>query len=445
MQEEGKKEAYDNVDVLYEDNDVIFVKIYNLDAAKYFGPEYLSRRYSYYGRGDLFVIYDKDTNEQLVIHKPTQYDFNVLDKYEFDFDIKKIEKKYPQLMSKILEIMGKSDLYSVLLQIKNGVEIESYELERLDDLIYNVNYNEKKPGNSIIEFKFDDIDDFFKVFGLDDYEISFLSSLFGGYHSDLDFYSYDFSDNDWKEGYLMRDFNEKNIEKVKEILLFISPNIVTLEGDEFFIESSKILNDLFSGDVNDILEKYTYLRDKAASENAKEEISKDFTDPFISKGIYEIYPFFKFGTSVNVLINLFRIFPNKKTILELLKSLYENSDKGPYEEYRFEFSGDFDSQDFNNEVESVLDNILEKVESSEEFLDIKTYKEIYNDVLSKWGLNKTYRLPKNKNITFKIRNLDPKTNKLIVMYSDENYSQQLRKLSKDEFFNFLYHPELFGL
>jgi len=449
MEEEEKKDAYDNVDIIYEDDDVIFVKIYNTDAAKYFGPEYLSRRYNYYSRGNLYVIYDKNTNTKFVIHDLGSGKINVLDGGEHDKTMSVIEDKYPVLKEKLTEIFGGNTIYSVLKQIKNGLDIDEYELNEFDNLITKIRINPSNLGSSTVELKFDSETDFFKIFDLDDDDISFLDEIFnGGYYSDYIFYSYDNAEQDWNEGYIAGNFNEENMGKFKTIINFLSPGLIRKKNSDFEYDASKLIYNTFDSDINNIIIEYQNLMDECTLNDAKKEIKSEISNPFKLYGIIEITPFYKYKTSINVLLYLFEK-TNLKLggITDVLKKIMEKKSIGPYAEYRYEFGcKNFDNDGFNKIVSDTLDDILEKMENVEFFADIEGYKDVLNKVLEKYPIGETFKLPRDKDKSFRILSVDPKTNKILLFYN--NYkgmkgNVEKRKLTIDEFFSFLYSPELF--
>ena len=448
-EETEKNEAYENVDILYEDDSLIFVKIYSLSAAKYFGPEYIARRYSYYSNGDLFVIYDKDKDEKYVIYKPNDYDVNILNDDEYDVNINDLENRYPKLENLITDIYGKSSIYSALAMISRGTEMDKYELGRLDDLIGGFKFNSTKPENSMVTIQFDN-EEYFKLFGISRYDIDFLTSLFGSgyYYGENVFYYSDMGDNDWNEGYLMRDFNEENIGKVKEIISYLSPEVAASENDDFFINASKILSDTFDREIGNIISEYTQIKNECHEVTAKKEIEAELGNPFMNYGIFEKTPFYKYVTTVKVLLALFKMSGKKNgTIHDVLSYLAKSKNVGPFEEYRYEYGcDDFDDETFQNEVERQLEKIEEKMFESDMFSDIEGYQEIIKKVLSKYKIGKSFRLPKDKEKFFTIEKIDPKTNRIIGTYASYKGltgRKEKRSFSLEEFNNFLYQPELF--
>ena len=270
----------------------------------------------------------------------------------------------------------------------------------------------------------------------------------GYYGSDEQFYSYDMSDEDWKQGYLLRDFNEKNRAKVKEIIQMLSPELLNKSNDDYYEGVSKLLMDNFEGEIDYITSEYAQLRNDCSAETARNEIVGELENPFMNFGIFEVSQFYKYVTTINVLLGLFNMSGKKNGgIRDVFEYLGKDKNFGPYEEYRFEYGcDDFDNESFQNEVERKLDKISEKLEDSNIFVDIDEYRKILNTITPKYEFRRSYPLPKDKTKTFSIISIDPKTNKILVQYN--NYKglqgkQERRNLSLEEFNNFLYHPELF--
>ena len=448
--EQEKNSAYENVDILYENNDIIFVKIYSLDAAKYFAPNYVADRYKYFGNGELFVIYDKNKDDKYVIHKPNQYDVNILDDNQYSTNVNELEEKYPFLEEIITNVYGKSSIYSALLMMSKGEKIDRWELSRLDDLVSDVRYNQKSPENSMITIKFDDYNSYFELFDLNEYDVSFCNRLFGGgyYSSENEFYYNDMGDSDWREGYLMYEFNQENLNKVKEMVTLLSPEISDMDRQSFNEVASAILYDTFNYEVDEIIYEYVNLKNQCSERSARKDIESELGDPFMTYGIFEKTPFRIYVTTIKVLLSLFKMSGKKNgSIKDVLSFFTKQKSVGPYEEYRFEFGCyDFDDESFQKEVEKQLEKMSEKLYDSDMFVDIEKYREIIKKVLSVYPINKTFRLPVDKEKTFRILKVDPKTNRIIVEYT--NYKglkgkKEKRSFSLEEFFNFLYTPELF--
>ena len=87
-----------------------------------------------------------------------------------------------------------------------------------------------------------------------------------------------------------------------------------------------------------------------------------------------------------------------------------------------------------------MDKILEKIEDSDDFVDVYKYSEIYDRITKEFKLNGRYETKSGKE--FFIRSIDPATNKIIVQASNEGRWED-RSYTEEEFNNFLVSPELF--
>jgi hypothetical protein len=104
---------------------------------------------------------------------------------------------------------------------------------------------------------------------------------------------------------------------------------------------------------------------------------------------------------------------------------------------------DLDIDSYNREVSRQLENIDEKIEDSGFFTDIELYKKIVSQVLSIYKMKKWYKTPKDKDRTFWIESIDPKTNKINIRTQKPFQSLEKRSLTLDEFNSFLYNLEIF--
>jgi hypothetical protein len=113
--------------------------------------------------------------------------------------------------------------------------------------------------------------------------------------------------------------------------------------------------------------------------------------------------------------------------------------------YEFQDSDNFDSDSFNNYTEKQLESILEKIEESEELGGdaIKNFLDFRNRILSKFDLQKWYKLPKDKKVSFRVEGFDRENMKVIVRLEEQFKGYRNVKLSEDNFYNLLYQPELF--
>ena len=64
------------------------------------------------------------------------------------------------------------------MAIKNGEKVTTNQIERADDLIYGFRYNENNPIKSMVKIRFDDMEDYLKLFELNEYDIDFANRLY---------------------------------------------------------------------------------------------------------------------------------------------------------------------------------------------------------------------------------------------------------------------------
>ena len=91
------------------------------------------------------------------------------------------------------------------LEIKN-IE-KKYPLNQ--QIAVNVNFNNKEQT----------LEDYLKLFDIDEYDIPFAESVYS-YYDGANFIDYDHGYNEWNEGYLLYQFSDENITKLKQILPF---------------------------------------------------------------------------------------------------------------------------------------------------------------------------------------------------------------------------------
>jgi hypothetical protein len=88
-----------------------------------------------------------------------------------------------------------------------------------------------------------------------------------------------------------------------------------------------------------------------------------------------------------------------------------------------------------------LDKILEKMEDSDEFLDIQEYSELYDRITQKYKIDMRYKTKSGRE--FFVTKIDPETNKIIVRAVKKEGGLEDRSYTEEEFNNFLVSPELF--
>ena len=335
-----------------------------------------------------------------------------------------------------------SETYEFLKKIANGEEINRWSYP--DDLIYNIEYKSNK--NPIVIISFEDDDDFFDVFDLnDDDRWAFRRFVSSNYYND-EYDSWRYKE-DWREGYILRGFNEENIEKVSKILKLTNPTL-RLEGDNDY-KVSQFLESRFSDDVSDLTYEYGTRQQDCIGRAVAEIITSEVKNPFDRFGILEVSPHYKFKTSAKILLKLYNFLEVQDEDLKgLLKTLHEQySDRSVGDWYDLEYNAwcdDYDEEGFQNEASRILEKMLDEVkESMEDEASFDEYNKLFYAVQKLGGFNKFIDM-KEKGIEIKFEDLDVNTNKLKMLIYKTDKPAERRSVDNLEDLNLiLYHPELF--
>lgn len=451
-----KELADQQSEVIFENDNVLFIEILGYNAMEYYGSEYLKRNYrSTKGRGgDLYLIIDKKGDKNYQIFEPKYGNAEIEDFDGKIYDFGDVIKYHPDITLQVINITATNTPYGVLLQIKNGIEYDKWKLRSIDDNFGNIVFNAKNPAKSMIELIFDESEYFgFFEYTEGDWDKKILEGLFGGRYGGygLDIYDSDTIYYDWKEGYILRNFNDENKQLLEKIITIASPSILTFKNDEdkYYESVSSFLTDNFYGESDNIQTEYQDQLNKGADKRIKEFAISDIGDPFRNYGILvkgEKY-FRNYVTTVNVLLALYGITGVDKTssLKELFESLGKSLDLniGNYNEIGRE-SYDIDEESFNDVVKTNLERVLDEIEENpEKYERTRKYGEILQS-LNKMGyeIGRYYSLPYDKKKTFKIEGVNKENFRIILFYNDGRGFER-RTYSLEEFNNLLNSPELF--
>jgi hypothetical protein len=340
---------------------------------------------------------------------------------------------------KILKESNPDWLYMQLHMFKRGL-VDGKGIN--DELIFNVR------DNGIITLKFENDEQYFKLFDLSDDDIWFLNNLYSSYGNLEVFDSYR-AEEDWREGYVFPYFNDENKELMEEIKRLIAPNL-NLQDDSQAVEFCRLLEELFNNRVDYIIGDYESEMDSGMKNSMEKEITKELCDIFLENGIHNTQGcFHKYMTTVDSLIKLYDKYGNKSNdLLTLLKSVgHDKSVDGDYWSNMYDYMGsnEFDSESFNRSVKYQLENIISDMEDGDKFVDLDEYKKIVSYVTKKFKYNVWYGRPKDESkMMFKVIRINPETNKVELEYKKKGTMDfKNGNYDLEQFNNFLYHPELF--
>ena len=442
------KDFHGAKNILLDNEDWMVVDPLVYDSFVYYAPEEFKSKWNEYRDGDTYFIIDKDKEpiQTSIIHKEDDKVFyfgneaqrhRKLTRNEF------IEDFPDEIKSVVDEIVGQSDIYKLLLAIKNGENVTTNQIERADDLIYGFRYNENNPIKSMVKIRFDDMEDYLKLFELEEYDIDFANRLYS-YYNDETFVDYDHGYNEWNEGYLIYYFSDENMNKFKQIVRLVLPSAANLVEDSDKQEACQRVEDMFSNEIDYITSDWVDEQNACRTRAAKEWVESDVCDYFNKFGIITQNCFYNYYTTVGILLSLYNTVKDKTLeIGDVFKDLgHRASDVGSWDENRWEIDcTDFDSESFNRVVEDQLDKILEKMEDSDDFVDVYGYSQIFDRISKKYNLNHRYETKTGRE--FFIRSINPATNKIIVQVYKKEGGLENRSYTEEEFNNFLVSPELF--
>lgn len=338
-------------------------------------------------------------------------------------------------MKRIITEANENWLYMQLHMFQRG-HLEPKQLN--DPLIREV----RKNGIVFLGF---DPSEYFELFNFDDYDLSILNHLFSSYYySSFELKDHYSCHSDWDEGYIFNYFDNENKELLERLKSILLPNIDENEEPHIL---AQFLGDNFTRETGEIVDDFYIYTNDAIDKEISSAVEEDLCDVFFSYNIFVGKCFRSYYTTVPNLIKLYDQFNDKSLdITGLLKKIVsEKMDiTGGYSDwYEYDWDRNFDFEAFNLEVRKELTTMIDRLEDSDLFVNIEEFKKL-SEKLSKFTFNHWFDLPKNDKVMFKIKTIDPKTNKILFEYLVKGTSEVIQKsLDYENFMLFLYHPELF--
>jgi hypothetical protein len=445
-----KNDAYEQSKTILNTEDWMIVEPMTGLAFEYFAPEKIKSEWTNKFRdGDVYFVIDKDKEPiqtYTIFRNDTDHKIEYIGSEVMRNRVITRNELFHELpdnvKSELEPIIGYSPIYDLLVKVKNGEPVSSNEMERADDLVYSFNYNEKNPGKSTIKIRFDDIEDYIKLFDVEENDVYYVNSLFSYYGDVFPYVDWDAAANDWQEGYFFSWFSDENKGKLKQILKYIAPDLISLDSEEIKEMAAEKLMDMFEGKIDNMLEEYVSLENGCRHDESIKQINDELCEIFQNYGLINVDCFRTYYTSVGLLLSMFKISKDPtKDIKGVLTDIGHTFNTGGWDEYRYEIQcNDFDEERLNRVIGEELDEILEDLEESDKYVDILEYSNIYDRVISKYPLN--IRSKTSYGREFFIRKIDPETNRI---YLDvfANGGVRTNSYTEEEFNNFLVSPELF--
>jgi hypothetical protein len=449
MDEEQVQDPRDQVEKIFEDDNVLIVSPLTIEGNRYYGQESPWYEEGYYGTkdferklasgGKIYYIVNKKTGEKDSFYRTQDGDTGLSKD-----DIDNLFKLAPTAKKVLNDITG-SDVFKKLKQFAKG-KINVTTLENSDDLIHDTLQNRESPGDSIVLLRFKEDEDLFEILDFSDDDIWFLNVIMS---RDYEFMDADKMWDDNKEGYgIFSSFNGDNMQKLKDISRLVLPSEEFNEQSEQFMGNLyRKLNEHFERQLDTMSWDYIAEYNEVSSDHARTEITNEINKYLNEKGFSLVRNYDTLSIGVSDLIYLYSITGNRyadlKTLLEIVLKPSPRDNIGGWGENYYEYQGTMDMKKLNNEFEFQLEKIWDVLTEDD---DMKEYFELYDRITSKYKLNKLYSTPKDSGITFKIKSIDPETKKITAVLSKKNIVWDKTHYFTEENFNkFLHQPELFSI
>ena len=353
------------------------------------------------------------------------------------------------------------ELYQALVQFRDSNLDPMFVREADDDRIVKViRVNEKNRGKSLVELRFTE-EEYMNIFVDDknDYNnnATVIAACESRYSGNLFVDTY-WGDDEMRGGYPLHYFNEENLTLFRKILKLVNPPLAYFEiGNnedvgEFFYQN-------FSNESSEIGGYYADYYDETLKAGCLEYVNKKLCGKFDNFGIIEKECKEVYLTTVSSLIYFWdkTKTPHDASLIDMFKNFVEQNnlefDEDLYEDYYSYWDNEnWDDAGFNREVNRILDRLHDRLVENTDPEELEKMQKFYKllDKLN-YGAGQRYNFPvqktfgkKNENRIFKIEGFEDGKIKILHKPDKNNfYGVEKMYVEVNDFYNFLYHPELF--
>ena len=446
--EKGKYNPYDeDVDVIQDDENVKIVKVLTLNAAQYFGTDFYGKDNwgNHYKNGDLyFVIGKKDDSLYSIYNDDDGSVIRDVNGHNEIIEINDFKRSFLSSLKVLSPFIKGGKTYEFLKKVSKGYD-PGWRDDGDDPIIEEVKFNERNPSNSKVVIKFEDDEVFLDTIDVEDSDDIYTYRAFTSYYSSREYDWYSEHDK-WKQGdYIQYNFNDDNRSKAFKIAKFSNGFI----KEDDYEGISKILGEDFSYIVDDLINEYASKWQECINDAVKDIILGEIDKPFDRFGIKQVHKGYRFETTVGVLLHWYHDVENYRfTLSELLNKLiklYDKKNRGYWSELEYEQTcEDWDDNAMQEYFSKSLDQMLEKIEEDDRFIDINGYREIRDFIDEKYGFD-WVKTKKDPGISFIVQTIQPETNKALVnVYNDKTNKYHQRLLDIDGLYQLDNQPELFN-
>ena len=446
--EKGKYNPYDaDVDLIQDDENVKIVKVNTLNSAQYFGTDFYGNDNweRHYRDGDLyFIISKKDDSLYSIFNDSDGSVIRDVNKSNVIVDVNDLKRAFLSSLKLLSPLIKGGKTYEFLKEVSKGYD-PHWRSNGDDPLIDEVRFSDRNPSNSKVVIKFEDDEVFLDTINVESIDDVYAYRTFTGNYSGRDYDTYSANDQ-WTQGeYIEYHFNDENKLKAYQIARFFDGST----GKVNYKSIASVLNDNFERIVDDMVSEYVTRWQDCINDVVKDIILDEIAKPFDKFGIKEIHRGYRFETTVGVLLHWYNDVENYKfTLSELLNKLiklYDKKDRGYWNELEYEVNCDgWDDESMQDYYSKCLDNMLEKIEEDDRFINVDEYNEVKNLIDDKYGYD-WVRTKKDPDIQFLIIKVQPETNKVLVnVHNDKTKKTHQRLLDLDGLYQLDNQPELFN-
>lgn len=478
---ELEREAIKDTDKLYEDSRFLVVRPYSHDASCYYGANTKwctasKDNRSYFNRygdsGVLVYVIDKQSSDETLGKMAININENgniwIYDQKDNqrseDFLLDRFEP-ISEVLKKILK--GNTD-YEKLIKVKEGKLKAS--MQRLTAPYFDNMDTEQ------VYLRFDDVKEFLSILNeqLEEYELdSYSNAIELPYGMDNYYYDrYNF-DEDMADGYPLYQLKPKHLRKLKKVFDLVgtkykgsfktSPNVSREKLNKFkelgkdskdfyelydlsIIDSDGSLGEMgkfiktFDSDFYDSFDDaYSMAQDESMKVGVQKALTDELCNLYESEGFKLVDTcFYKYSVSIDDLIRMYdsNIEYSKSLSLKEMLEWYmdENISINVEEPHNMAYEHvdeEVFSHYFDDDVDNALDKLIERIEDSEDYLDIEEYKRIHNLIGKKFGFDTKIpveTLTSDKgNVTIEIKGISPKDNKIDFELRRSNPEWKIKK------------------
>ena len=348
-------------------------------------------------------------------------------------------------------------IYESLVNFKEDNANEWDVKRSCSDGIVRITKTNPNRGKSLLELHFTE-EEFIGLFKdeKEEYNNNYLisisirggSSYYGSVFVD-DYYG----EQEWKEGYILRHFDNENSERLQKILKMVGSTLKVSDNNEYE-KIPKVLDTIYSRGGENLAYEYAQLYDECLVSGLRDYIYHKVCGVFNDFGIVEVTCAQKYYTTLNIFLRLwdesgistdletlefFKEFI-KKNNLEIDEDLWDDY-------YNYYDHKNFDDVTWQRLVSRYLDSIEEIIEDGDfveeigkniEVLDFLEKNNIETGRYNSFPYEKTFGKSSNKK--YVINSIE--NGKLMVTFMNLGDNQKMT-MNLENFKTFLYHPELF--